>query len=63
MIFRLGFEEENLISKWISEVKGLEKHRMHLIYRGSRDGFNSFDFHNKCDGSALTLTLIKSDHD
>jgi hypothetical protein len=31
-----------------------------LLYRGSRDGFGSKDFHRKCDGFGHTLTLIES---
>lgn len=31
-----------------------------LIYRGSRDGFDSKDFHYECDGFTNTLTVIKS---
>jgi len=31
-----------------------------LLYRATRDGFSSQNFHTKCDGSANTLTIIKS---
>ena len=31
-----------------------------LLYRGSRDGFKAADFHEKCDGKANTLTIVKS---
>ena len=31
-----------------------------LLYRGSRDGFQSFQFHDKCDDYAYTLTIIKT---
>jgi hypothetical protein len=30
-----------------------------LLYRASRDGWNSSDFHAKCDNEGETLTLIK----
>ena len=30
-----------------------------LLYRGTRDGFGSDDFHSKCDGHSNTLTLLK----
>ena len=33
-----------------------------LIYRASRDGFKSSDFHAKCDTSLETITVIKSDN-
>jgi hypothetical protein len=31
-----------------------------LLYRGTRDGFGSRDFHSKCDGHANTLTIFKA---
>jgi hypothetical protein len=31
-----------------------------LLYRVTRDGFGSKDFHSKCDGHSNTLTLIKA---
>jgi hypothetical protein len=30
-----------------------------LLYRGSRDGFSTQSFHDKCDGHTPTLTIIK----
>ena len=31
-----------------------------LLYRGTRDGFGSRDFHSRCDGHANTLTIFKA---
>jgi hypothetical protein len=31
-----------------------------LLYRATRDGFGSNDFHSKCDGHSNTLTLLKA---
>jgi hypothetical protein len=31
-----------------------------LLYRGTRDGFSSSDFHSKCDGHSNTLTILKA---
>jgi hypothetical protein len=31
-----------------------------LLYRGTRDGFGTNDFHSKCDGHANTLTIFKA---
>jgi hypothetical protein len=31
-----------------------------LLYRGTRDGFGSDDFHSKCDSHSSTLTLLKA---
>ena len=32
-----------------------------LLYRATRDGFSAAAFHNKCDGKANTVTVIKTD--
>ena len=37
--------------------------RMELIYRGTRDGSSSNDFHNKCDNKGETIILCKNDKD
>ena len=31
-----------------------------LLYRGTRDGFGSDDFHSKCDDHSNTLTILKA---
>ena len=31
-----------------------------LLYRGTRDGFEKSDFHNKCDNKGKTLVLVKN---
>ncbi len=31
-----------------------------LLYRGTCDGFESRDFHSKCDGHSNTLTILKA---
>ena len=31
-----------------------------LLYRGTRDGFDSYYFHSKCDGHSNTLTILKA---
>jgi hypothetical protein len=33
-----------------------------LVYRASRDGFGSLDFHLKCDKKSPTLTIVKAKH-
>ena len=37
--------------------------RLHLLYRGSRDGFEASTFHEKCDNQGSTLTLVQSTKD
>jgi hypothetical protein len=34
--------------------------RFRLLYRGSRDGFGTIDFHTRCNGHPNTVTLISS---
>ncbi len=34
---------------------------MELLYRGSRDGSKSSDFHSKCDNQGPTITLFKNE--
>ena len=36
---------------------------MDLIYRGTRDGMSSNDFHNKCDNKGKTLCLFLNEKD
>ena len=43
--------------------KFYSKQNFRLLYRGSRDGFNSLDFHANCDGIKNTLTIIKTTED
>ncbi len=31
-----------------------------VLYRATRDGFDSGDFHSRCDGRANTLTIVKA---
>ncbi len=31
-----------------------------MLYRGTRDGFGSREFHSKCDGHLNTLTILKA---
>ena len=40
--------------------KDLDDRNWSLLYRGSRDGFRSYDFHYHCDDKPNTLTLVKS---
>ena len=34
---------------------------MELLYRGTRDGSRSRDFHSKCDNKGSTITLFKNE--
>jgi len=58
---------KNYLIQWLKKPNAnLEKKNLkniRLLYRGSRDGFEARDFHNKCDNKGETLTIIKSDED
>lgn len=38
----------------------IKNKKLKLLYRGSRDGFGSSDFHSKCDGHSNTITMIET---
>ena len=68
--FEIVFNSLKLDDSKILEID-LQKHlvklcdfpksqKWELKYRGSRDGFDSTDFHSNCDGIANTLTIIKA---
>jgi len=57
-IFGISEKELNLLSDWLGD-----KIEYDLIYRGTRDGFDSKTFHKICDNQGPTLSLIKSDKD
>ena len=58
-------EKQNELDFIINELKNKEQFNnnnisLKLIYRGTRDGHLSTDFHEKCDGFDKTITLIKT---
>ena len=57
-IILLESKRENEFINKIKEWTGYN--RMELIYRGSRDGSLSKNFHEKCDYKAPTITLYKN---
>ena len=48
----------DLLHDWLEE--GDSDGDLSLLYRGSRDGFNTEDFHFKCDSMSYTLTIIET---
>lgn len=46
-----------ILKNWIARGKNID---LELLYRGSRDGFYSKDFHQHCDQKGATLVLCKS---
>jgi hypothetical protein len=50
--------EQSLLKKWISP----ELMKPSLLYRGSRDGYTSAIFHQKCDNFQHTITILETNH-
>ena len=51
--------QKNEFLQKIYEWSGYKK--MELLYRGTRDGMFSKNFHEKCDGKGPTITLFRND--
>jgi hypothetical protein len=52
-----------IISDFPSILDEFRHSRIKLLYRGTRDGFGSSDFHRTCDGHSDTITLIRTTKD
>jgi hypothetical protein len=50
--------ESNILQTIPSILKDFEAKTWRLLYRGSRDGFGSSNFHSKCDQQSNTVTII-----
>ena len=50
--------QSSQIESWLSEDGVSED--LELLYRGSRDGWKTSDFHAKCDNKGATITVIRS---
>ena len=53
-------EDFSLISEGINQVLNKNISNISLLYRGTRDGDNSRNFHSKCDNIQNTVTFVKS---
>jgi hypothetical protein len=47
-----------IINDFPSIFDDLRKSQFHLLWRATRDGFSSRDFHGHCDGHPNTLTIV-----
>ena len=59
----LNDKEINILIKLLKKSKKRIGKNFELIYRGSRDGWNSSDFHKKCDYFGKTISIIHTDND
>ncbi|PKC64940.1 hypothetical protein RhiirA1_536708 [Rhizophagus irregularis] len=59
----IKIQHAELISKWIDRLEITDKaenlYEFKLIYRGSRDGFNAYRFHDYCDNKSHTIAILK----
>ena len=53
-----GRYDKKYISNWITNGKNGKVIELELLYKGTRDGFESTSFHSKCDGKFPTLSVI-----
>ena len=49
-------EHKRVLKDWLSSLQG----KWRLLFRASRDGFESETFHSKCDDLGPTITIVKS---
>ncbi len=52
-------QHRSMMTRWIAE-SGCRAPK--LLYRGTRDGCDAYQFHKHCDDWAPTLTIIRSNH-
>ena len=57
MILRESLSVDQFLSLIKQEIG---QPKLKLLYRGSRDGFGTDDFHNKCDNHFKTITIIET---
>ncbi|RIA93166.1 hypothetical protein C1645_874226 [Glomus cerebriforme] len=58
----ITYQHVELISKWIDRLEITDwstPYEFKLLFRGSRDGFTSDDFHKFCDSQSCTVTVAK----
>jgi hypothetical protein len=55
-----GGEAPTFVREFPSIFKELEGRTWSLLYRGTRDGFGSRDFHEKCDSRYPTVTILQT---
>jgi hypothetical protein len=56
-------KESTILSNIPTPLKQFESKKWKLLFRGSRDGFRSSDFHQKCDNESNTVTVILTTKD
>jgi hypothetical protein len=60
--------EASTLIKTIQDIKVIDEglqnsnYFLELVFKGSRDGFNSGDFHRMCKDKPNTLSVVESEH-
>jgi hypothetical protein len=62
-IMKEGIFGSTILSNIPTPLKQFENKKWTLLYRGSRDGFKSLNFHTKCDNHSNTVTVILTTND
>lgn len=60
MILGNDLENKKMVANWVYEAIKSKAGLFSLLYRGSRDGFEAKDFHEKCDNKGPTLVIIEN---
>jgi hypothetical protein len=64
----LGINPGNSLIKGLQDIKVIDNglqtsnYTLQLIFKGSRDGFKSGDFHRMCKEKPNTLSVVESEH-
>ena len=56
----MKYYELNLIETGIKKKQNKTIKKLTLLFRASRDGYSSSNFHSKCDGKVNTLILVET---
>jgi len=59
----ITFQDLITLQEWVPKPTGfnrISRCKLDLLYKGSRDGFRSQTFHEKCDNKSPTMSFIKS---
>ena len=58
----LSSQHKEQVREWLAEDPeyGGKDVKLHLLYRGSRDGWEPSQFHSRCDNKGPTVTVIKT---
>ncbi len=55
----MSFEEKSFLNKILKNWEPCKKVFSVLLYRGSQDGWNYKNFHDRCDNKGPTITLFE----